>query len=259
MNVDAATDRLRHRLLWRIMERYAVVTEPMRIGPITLEFTRIADPNRVLDEVAREEDLREKHTGSRKPEDELSLPYWAELWESSIGLAYFLVDQWAHCGAGGSAVAALARASLKAGAAPPEIMDLGCGMGLAGAAAARLGLPVLFADIETHALLFARLNTVDRRRICRYRRVNWQRDRIAQRFSLILGADILYDRAQWEHLHDYFVDHVAAAGSILLGEPGRSSGEEFEPWIMARGWRLLRRQQTIPNRAEPIRLFELSR
>lgn len=257
MKVEPA--RIHGRLLWRILQKYAVVSEMVQVGPVRVEFTRVADPNRVLDEVAMEEDRRERVTGLRKREDELHLPYWAELWESSVGLGWFLAEQWAHCGGGQSAVAGLARRRLReGGGGAVRAMDLGCGMGLAGVAAARLGLEVLFADIETAALLFARLNSLGDQGRCRARKVNWQKDRLGERFDLILGADIVYDRSQWQFLDPFFRAHLAPGGCILLGEPGRLSGEEFMGWITSGGWKLERRAQKLPGREEPIRLLELT-
>lgn len=250
--------RRHNQLLWRIMRQYAVVTEPVEIGPVRFEFTRAADPNRVLDEVALEEDRREKATGQRKREDELHLPYWAELWDSSLGLAHFVVEQWAHCGAATSAIATLARGAVRS-AAPVHAMDLGCGMGLAGVAAARLGMHILFADLEPPALLFAQLNCMPDADRCRVRKVNWQADRLEERFDVILGADIVYDRSQWPFLDTFFQNHLKPGAAVVLGEPGRSSGEEFEPWAMARGWNVTRFSQQIPNRDSPIHLLELTR
>lgn len=244
------------KLLWRIMRSYAVVTEPMQIGPLAIEFTRIADPNRVLDEVALEEDRREKATGKRKRDDELHLPYWAELWSSSLGLATYLAEQWVHCGAGASSIARLAREAMLTGRSPTA-MDLGCGMGLVGTVGGRLGLHVLFADLATPSLLFAKLNSLAEAARCRVRKVNWQTDRLDEQFDLILGADIIYDRGQWQFLDPFFRAHLARGGAVVLGEPGRSSGEEFAPWIQARGWQLKRHEQAFPGRDAPIQLIEL--
>jgi predicted nicotinamide N-methyase len=243
-------------LLWRILRQYAAVTEPVQIGPVALEFTRIAEPNRVLDEVALEEDRREKATGRRKREDELHLPYWAELWSSSLGLATYLVEQWVHCGGGTSAVARLAREAMRNGRVV-HAMDLGCGMGLVGAVGARLGMHMLFADLETPALLFARLNGLADAARCRVRKVNWQTDRLSEQFDLILGADIVYDRGQWQFIDPFLRAHLADGGTVLLGEPGRSSGEEFEPWIRGRGWQVERHEQVLPGRGSAIQLIEL--
>src|SRR5579859_1221385 len=87
------TDRLRSRLLWRIQRRYVMRTSKVQIGPLELEFTRIADPDRVLDEVAEEADRREKVTGRREQDEHLHLPYWAELWDSAMGMGQVLVGK----------------------------------------------------------------------------------------------------------------------------------------------------------------------
>ena len=97
---------------------------------------------------------------------------------------------------------------------------------------------MLFADLEAPALLFARLNSLPWRRRVRTRRLNWQRDRLAEKFDLILGSDILYERKQWEYLEPFWRAHLAEGGTVLLGEPGRQTGELFMPWIVDRGWAL---------------------
>src|SRR5690606_7231857 len=82
----AAPDRLRQQLLCRIRRQYEPLTELLTLGDTTLSFTRIADPNRVLDDVAEAEDRREKVSGDRRNGDALHLPYWAELWDSALGV-----------------------------------------------------------------------------------------------------------------------------------------------------------------------------
>ena len=75
------------QLLRRIESRYRVVDRDRRVGALSFPFTRIADPDRVLDEVAAEEDRLEKVSGKRADGDYLHLPYWAELWDSAAGIA----------------------------------------------------------------------------------------------------------------------------------------------------------------------------
>jgi predicted nicotinamide N-methyase len=226
--------RLRHR----IGKRFPTVPRRAVFGDLQLNLTLVADPDRVLDEIIAEEDRREKISGVRVA-DPPHLPYWAELWESAAGMA-----------------ARLSRMNLKKNI---RVLDLGCGMGLAGAAAAALGADVLLADLETPALLFAQLNTLSLPGRVRIRKLDWRTDRLAERFDLILGSDILYERAQWEFLHPFWLAHLAEGGRILLGEPGRQTGDLFVPWIRQRGWTLTMEEEKIESRARPIRIFELTR
>jgi predicted nicotinamide N-methyase len=244
---DPSGSTERRRLLHRIRRRFSVITEPVSVGPLTLPFTRIEDPNRVLDEVAAEEDRLEKVRGQRVPEDQLHLPYWAELWDSALGMGQFLVR-----GAGGGAQGSGEEARRL------SVLDLGCGMGLAGTVAAVLGHHVLFADLEAPALLFARLNSLPWADRVRARRTDWRKDHLAERFDLILGADILYERRQWDHLEPFWRNHLREGGAVLLGEPGRKTGELFVDWIRASGWELTEFEEPVATRSRPIRLLRIT-
>src|SRR5262249_19336780 len=148
------------------------VTQRLRFGSIQFDFTRIVDPDVVLDQVANEADRRERATGKRQADLDLHLPYWAELWESATAIGQHLVS-----------------ARLEMSLAATRTLALGCGMGLAGTVAAALGTRVLFADLEAPALLFATLNSLPWSDRVRTRRLNWQSDRLDEQFDLILGAD----------------------------------------------------------------------
>ena len=139
-----------------------------------------------------------------------------------------------------------------------SVLDLGCGMGLTGAVAAALGARVLFADLEPEALLFARLNAIAYEARIRTRRLNWQTARLTERFDLIIGADILYDKTQWPFLEPFWRGHLKPGGTILLGEPGRQTGDLFQDWIKPHPWRLTQLKKSVPTRTAPIRLFQLT-
>jgi predicted nicotinamide N-methyase len=230
----------RQHLLARIHRRFETVTQPLRVGELALDFTRIADPNRVLDQVAAEEDRRDKLAGKRRDGEELHLPYWAELWDSSLAIIEFLAE-------------VLPEFDIP----KMSVLDLGCGMGLTGTVAAAMGAKVLFADLEPEALLFARLNAIDYHQRIRTRRLNWQKARLTEQFDLIIGADILYDKTQWIFLEPFWRGHLRAGGTVLLGEPGRQTGDLFLDWIKPYPWRLTQVKKNVPTRSAPIRLFKL--
>jgi predicted nicotinamide N-methyase len=237
---DESGRQVRRLLLERIGRRYQVTTARVNLGGLEIEFTRIADPDRVLDQVAQEEDRREKVTGLRHRDDELHLPYWAELWDSATGIGQHLVRQ------------------VKSGTQRlGSVLDLGCGMGLSGAVAAALGARVMFADLERPALLFARLNSLPWRNRVRTRQLNWRTDRLGERFDLIIGADILYEKAQWPFLEVFWREHLADGGLVMLGEPGRQTGDLFMEWIAGRGWNMRRHDEPVSTRPGPVRVFLL--
>src|SRR5690606_14791407 len=121
----------------------------------------------------------------RLEDEQLRLPYWAEIWDSARGIAQMLASD------------------MDGQLAGRRVLDLGCGMGLVGTVAAMLGAKVTFADLESEALLFARYNTLPWHRQVRARQLNWRTDRLDDRFDLIIGADILYEQSQWKHLERF--------------------------------------------------------
>jgi predicted nicotinamide N-methyase len=232
---SARLARAQPRLLWRIKRRFDVMCETHRISGREFEFTRVSDPDVVLDQVVEKEDRREKLSGKRRISDELHLPYWAELWDSAFGIGHVLVE------------AGQARDGKTA-------LDLGCGMGFAGMVACEMGYRVMLGDLEADALLFAQYNVPQGQA----RRLDWRSDRLGQRFDLIIGADVLYDRKQWEYLEPFWREHLKSGGQVLLGEPGRQTGDLFIEWIGSRGWKLARFEQKVATREKAIRLFRLS-
>jgi predicted nicotinamide N-methyase len=232
--------RRRNRLLSRIHLRYQTCDEVLAVGDLKLHFTRIAEPDRVLDDAAAAE--ANPPAGSAVP----AVPYWAELWDSALGLAAWLA----------SPDSPLLRYRTEA---PATVLDLGCGMGLAGTSAAALGARVTFADFQTLALLFARLNSLPWHERIDVRRVDWRHDSLERPFDLILGADILYERSQWEYLDRFWRLHLAPGGLIALGEPGRQTGEGFVAWVVDRGWVLNETRQIAGSGSKPIRVLLLRR
>jgi predicted nicotinamide N-methyase len=235
--------RSRHRLLARIARRYDVVQRKLTIDKLRLNFAQVRDPDRVLDRVVAEADRREKLAGGQLPDDDLHLPYWAELWDSALAVGEYLC------------------ANHSALSTQHSALDLGCGLGLAGTVAAALGHRVMLADMEPDALLFARLNCAPFAPRVRCRRVDWRRDRLNERFDLILGADVLYDKTQWEFLDAFWRAHLCGenGASVILGEPGRQTGDLFVNWIASRNWRLEQTLVQVPTREKPLRVFRLFR
>ena len=133
-------------------------------------------------------------------------------------------------------------------------------MGLCGTVAAALGAGrVVMADCEPDALLLARLNSLPFGNRVRVRRLDWNVDRIPDRFDTIVGADILYDRPQWEGLHTFWMEQIKIGGKILLAEPGRSRADEFPQFAADHGWVVHQQTTQLVDSARRIRLIRLER
>src|SRR3954470_7561409 len=109
------------------------------------------------------------------------LPYWAELWPSSVALAQ-TVGTRALRGA--------------------RTLEVGCGLGLASIAAARAGGRVLATDWSAEALRFANDNAARNGVELETMLVDWSSpEAIVARgpWQLVLGSDVLYAGRHGDH------------------------------------------------------------
>ncbi len=136
------------------------------------------------------------------------LPYWTEIWPSSILLA-----EW--CAAHAEAIRG------------KRALDLGCGLGLVGMAAAAHGARVVGVDYELEALRHARriaaLNTSLLGECAPdFVLMDWRRPAFAAgRFELVLGGDIMYESRFAAPLALFIKRVLAPQGRMLLAEPSR--------------------------------------
>ena len=137
-------------------------------------------------------------------EHEEFLPYWAELWPSSIALA--------------RAVSALPLDGVR-------VVELGCGLGLPGIVAALGGATVLATDWSPDALVFAARNAALNGVELRTERLSWAAPELpAGTFELVLAADVLYERRNVAQLLALLPQ---LADDVLLADPGRPALPAF--------------------------------
>lgn len=185
-------------LLATIAARYHVSTTDLAIAGIAFRVLRVSDTNALLETI--DPDLFAV--------DE-RLPYWADLWASSVDLAAWCLQSGELDG--------------------KDVLELGSGLGLAGVAAARAGAIVVLTDYEEDALRFARYNAlVNLPGITpEIRLMDWRSPEHERRYHCILGADIIYERRNFHPLLDAFAKLLKPGGTVLLTDPGRSTAEEF--------------------------------
>ena len=137
-------------------------------------------------------------------EHEEFLPYWAELWPSSIALA--------------REVSGLRLEGLR-------VVELGCGLGLPSLVAARGGADVLATDWSPEALAFAVRNAALNGVELRTARLAWAAPELPEgSFDLVLAADVLYER---RNVAELLALLPRLAGEVLLVDPGRPALPAF--------------------------------
>lgn len=223
----------RAALLARIAQRYSVRTRQVTVGDLHLPILTVADPDQVLYEMER------GIASSGAGDDPRWQPYWAEAWASAVVLGRWIVDR-----------------SLEG----MRVLDLGCGVGMAGTVAAARGADVVMADAAPPSLLFARWNSWPWRTRVSTQRLDWRNEKIAPPpFELILGADILYDRNDWPYLDVFWQSHIATGGEVRLVEPGRSISDGFAAEMCQRGWKVEESATELAGEPRKLRCYRLTR
>ena len=224
------------RLRRMIAGRYDVVTEHVKAGNETFSILRIRDSNRLLDQIDPASFAQDER-----------LPYWADLWDSSI---------------------CLAGACLQNSRVPrARILELGCGLGLAGIAAAKAGGVVTMTDYEQDALLFARYNTSANlgptgcEGSCTFRLLDWRNPGADAGYDIILGADIVYERRSFVPVLSLFQRWLVPGGIALLADPNRRTAGEFNTMATAEGFGIERGESSVTRdgRTVPVTVFTLTR
>ena len=168
------------------------VTETVEVGGRELAITHPPDAVELIDEAAFE---REEF-----------LPYWAELWPSSVVLA--------------RAVAARDPGGL-------ALVELGCGLALPSIAGALAGARALATDWSSEALVYAERNASANGAELETALVAWaEPDGLVARapFDLVLAADVLYEPRNSAQLLGLL---PRLADEVLLADPGRPALARF--------------------------------
>lgn len=168
------------------------------------------------------------------------VPYGLLLWESAVVLAR----------------AAARRPQALAGR---SVLELGCGTGLVGLVAASLGADVLQTDHEPAALMLAKENAC-RNGVGGIRRIDadWQRWPVAERFDVILGADVLYEPALHDDVARILSGCIAPDGRALLADPGRPGTLGFLGRLEREGWHVTLEVEPVADLLAPGRSVEVT-
>jgi predicted nicotinamide N-methyase len=194
---------------------YDIVLQNIVCGGLTIELLRVADVDTLLDRLPKIQ---------FRPDERL--PYWADLWPSSLALAQYV---WEAVDLQGL-----------------EVLELGCGLGLAGIAASRKGGVVTFTDYEADALAFTRYNAY--RNGCPWaivRHLDWHAPTLERTYAVVMASDVLYERANFDPLIQLLHGALGPAGQFILAEPNRPIARDFFRLLRDHGFQYARSTERV--------------
>lgn len=172
------------------------------------------------------------------------LPYWADLWPSSLTLAATLLTQHGN---------------------GRRLLEMGCGLGLATVAAMDAGFSVLATDYYEDAIHMTRANAW--RNLGRepdVRLVNWRYwPEDLGLFDVIIAADVLYETEYALLVAECIATALAPDGTAIIVDPGRTALPTFKTHLMEVGLYIasttLREHNVTPTVAQQIQVMSISR
>ncbi len=175
-------------LVESLERRFRTTLVDVQVGDHTYNLLKPAN----ADDLIREEDF---------VKDE-RLPYWADVWPSSVILASKL---------------------LESGGAGQKALELGCGVGLCTIAARSAGFDVISTDYYEDALEFTRANVFKNLGAeARTRLFDWRHPPLdLATYDLVFASDVLYELEYAILLPEILQRTLTARGAALIADPGR--------------------------------------
>ncbi len=178
------------------------VRETVFVGDYTFRIDRPTEGDKLLD-----------HPWCRSAyaADEY-VPYWPTLWPSARMLAK-----------------AVLREPWETYPQPVEVLEVGCGLGLAGVACLARGLRVTFSDVDETALTYAAANA----RLNGYpegfrtRLIDFRCPPDDVKYPVVIGSDLMYEERLVAPLVHLLEAVLAPGGVCLIADPDRLPARVF--------------------------------
>ncbi len=164
---------------------------------------------------------------------------------------------WAHVWTGSRALARLVAAEIDCSGR--RVVEVGCGLGLAGIVAALRGASVTFVDAVADALHFARANAALNRVEVAALQTDLRCPGLRGLFDVCLAADVTYDPGLQSALATFLADHLTPRGRAWCVESVRTHDQGFRLACARYGFHLVERQisETEEGREVVVRLTEV--
>lgn len=184
----------------------------------TIDLLAPVDPDALLDDPIVEQRYKADNY----------LPYWPIIWPSGLMLAARILTE------------NTSPPVTPPGGGTPRAIDLGCGLGTTGIAAALRGWHVTLTDYDPEAVEFAAHNAlrngVPPERI-RGLHMDW-RDPIQETFPWVLASDVLYERRLHPLLLGAIQKLLAPGGQAWVSDPQRTAAEDFPLHALNHGFKV---------------------
>ncbi|MFW5731004.1 MAG: class I SAM-dependent methyltransferase [Desulfonatronovibrionaceae bacterium] len=166
-------------LIEQAAKHFEVSFQKVRIGSLYLDILQPADMEQYIQKLADES------------VGEVTLPMWIKIWPAAVLLGHYI-------------------SSLAPEPDDFQVLELGCGTGLAGLVAASLGLRVTLTDSSPEALLMARINILKNRLENRaeIRLLDFRQQKLNKNFHLILGSEIFHMSNSGQRLMKFLLNHL---------------------------------------------------
>ncbi len=137
-----------------------------------------------------------------------------------------------------------------------RILEVGCGLGLASLVLHRRAEDVVASDCHPLVPSFLEHNaTLNALVMPKYHQAHWSRGAPSLGlFDLIVGSDVLYERAHPGALSSFLAAHLETDGTVLLVDPNRPQRAPFTKAMQRLGYEVTSSAVlSAPGLAEPYR------
>jgi len=192
---------------------YPTQREELLLTGLSFQLDIISDVDFLFNELIRK--------GEDHPDvQDERIPYWADLWPSAIALSNYLISS----------------SIIQPG---QHVLEIGCGLGLPGIVAGKLGAKVTLTDYMPEPLVFAEHNwKLNNPQPASFQILDWRNPDPSFASDLVLAADVAYETKAFSDLINAFGVLVKPGGTLLLAEPNRAFAQSFFSQLKKQGFKV---------------------